>query len=80
MAELGDLANILGDSQAAPIEITVDMLDYTFIEECDDVEKLRGILAKLQSNEYGAYPQVRAQAYPIYTRALVFTTAPHFTF
>jgi hypothetical protein len=59
MAELGDMASLLGQSSTAPVEITIEMLDYTYIEECDDVDKLRGILDKLKTNEYGSYPQVR---------------------
>jgi hypothetical protein len=62
MAELGDLAAALGipDSEK-PVDITSDMLDYGYVEECDDPKKLKGILDTLRSGRDGVYPDVRRQ-------------------
>ncbi len=62
MAELGSMANVLGGEYGGSkkeVEIRVDMLDYGFIAECADVAVLKGIVEKLQTNEYGYYPEVR---------------------
>ncbi len=67
MAELGNLAGLLGGSEGKKnVEINVEMLDYGFVEECKDVDVLRGILEKLKSNEYGFYPDVREDITIIY--------------
>jgi len=54
---------LMGDAgtQAAE-EITADMLDYTYVQECTDANKLRGILEKLTSNEFGHYPDLEVKA------------------
>lgn len=60
MAELGDLAAVLNIPESEKtVEITSDMLDYGYVEECDDPNKLRGILDTLRSGRDGVYPDVR---------------------
>ena len=66
MAELGDmLANLSsGSNETDPIEatikgITVEMLDYDYVDKCKDIKILRGILALLKSGKEGHYPDVR---------------------
>lgn len=39
--------------------ITVDMCDYSYVDECNDEKKLRGILNLLRSGKEGFYPDVR---------------------
>ena len=43
-------------------EITVDMLDFGYVEGCSDVKVLKGILDKLQSGQEGIYPEVGCDA------------------
>ncbi len=62
MAELGNLGSLLAEStgeEETKTEITVDMLDFGYVEDCGDVKVLRGILDKLQSGQEGIYPEVR---------------------
>lgn len=59
MAELGSMAGLLGGEDGKKeVEIRADMLDYAYIEECADIGVLKGILEKLQANDYGYYPEV----------------------
>ncbi|KAJ0402712.1 hypothetical protein P43SY_007854 [Pythium insidiosum] len=39
-------------------EINVDMLDYGFVERCNDLDELKGILALLRSGKEGRYPHL----------------------
>jgi hypothetical protein len=55
MAELGDFL-VSGDTT---VNIDVEMLDYGFIEKCDDAKTLRGIIDTLKSGKEGIYPEVR---------------------
>ena len=51
MAELGDLAAALGvDEKDKKIEIATEMLDYKYVEDCDDTRKLKGILETPKSS------------------------------
>lgn len=57
MAELGDA--IIGEVSEVQTEgVLVEMLDYEYIEKCDDVKQLKAILAVLQSGKEGFYPHV----------------------
>ena len=55
MAELGDFLSQDDDSTK---DVTVDMLDYQFVNDCNDVQKLKGILNVLRSGKEGYYPDV----------------------
>ena len=55
MAELG---NVFGTEEVKTGEITVEMLDYDYVKNCNDVKKLRGIINVLESGKEGVYPQV----------------------
>ncbi|GLE04065.1 hypothetical protein PINS_up012976 [Pythium insidiosum] len=39
-------------------EIHVDMLDYGFVERCNDLDELKGVLAMLRSGKEGRYPHL----------------------
>jgi len=54
MAELGDYLE-QGTSRK---EVTVDMLEYKFIDECEDKALLRSVLGKLKSGEEGSFPHL----------------------
>ncbi|KAF4131956.1 Tetratricopeptide repeat [Phytophthora infestans] len=41
-----------------PKTIDVEMLDYSFVERCTDVDELKGILAVLRSGKEGRYPDL----------------------
>ena len=57
------MAGMMGQEEGAkPIEINVDMLDFGFVEECNDVATLKGICEQLKNNEYGYYPDLEAKA------------------
>mmetsp|Transcript_72932 Transcript_72932/g.207816 ORF Transcript_72932/g.207816 Transcript_72932/m.207816 type:complete len:342 (+) Transcript_72932:188-1213(+) len=57
MAELGDF---ITQGPKAKQEVTVEMMDYAFVDECQDAALLRGILAKLKSGDEGFYPHLNA--------------------
>ena len=57
MAELGDMLTYASNGEDEGV--TVEMLDYSYIETCSDVKKLRGIVARLKSGKEGLYPEVR---------------------
>lgn len=38
--------------------IDVDMLDYSYVDKCSDVDELKGILAMLRSGKEGRYPHL----------------------
>ena len=39
-------------------DVTVDMLDYKFVEECTDPKKLKLVLSVLKSGKEGFYPEL----------------------
>lgn len=55
MAELGDA---LSQDDDQTKDVTVDMLDYHFVNECKDIKTLRGVLHVLRSGKEGYYPDV----------------------
>jgi sperm-associated antigen 1 len=55
MAELGDY---LQQGPMSRKEVTVDMMDYKYVETCEDPGELRAILAKLKSHEEGNFPHL----------------------
>lgn len=55
MAEL-DKPFISSDLENIPID--VDMLDFAFVEKCDDWKQLFRILQELKSGKEGHYPEV----------------------
>ena len=57
MAELGDI--LTASSSVDENGITVEMLDYDYINTCKDANKLRGIIRVLKSGREGIYPEVR---------------------
>ena len=55
MAELGDY---ITQGPKSDKEVTVEMMDYKYVDECEDPAELRAILAKLRSGEEGHYPHL----------------------
>lgn len=55
MAELGDF---LISTESSDVEVTVDMMDYHYVNECKDDKKLRAILKVLESGKEGHYPHL----------------------
>ena len=55
MAELGDLLN--GQS-SAEAKVEVEMLDYGYVEKCNDWKQVHAILNVLRSGNEGHYPEV----------------------
>ncbi|CAM9269673.1 unnamed protein product [Scytosiphon promiscuus] len=56
MAELGDLLTAQGPTKAK--DVTVEMLDYDFLDTCTDPDLIRAIVRKLKSGEEGNYPDL----------------------
>ena len=56
MAELGNLLSLPQSEQKVNVE--VEMLDYGFINECNDRHQLSAILEVLKSGKEGIYPDV----------------------
>ena len=56
MAELGDSFGLDQDVNVNGIQ--VEMLDYEYIEQCNDIKILKGIISVLQSGKEGYYPDV----------------------
>ena len=48
--------------QNVEVEVVPEMLDYGFIEQCDDVSLLRAIYEKLLRGEYGKFPDLEQAA------------------
>ena len=46
---------------AAESSIQVEMLDYTYVKDCEDYKQLNGILQLLKSGKEGYYPDVSFQ-------------------
>jgi hypothetical protein len=55
MAELGDF---LSQADSTDDNVTVDMCDYGFVDECKDHKKLSGVLRLLRSGKEGFYPDL----------------------
>lgn len=55
MAELGDFSSEIEGNDAPA---TVDMCDYSYVNECNDKKKLSAILRLLRSGKEGHYPEV----------------------
>jgi len=62
MAEFGDLAGLTGESGDKKREITTEMLDYGFVEGCEDVEVLKGVVEALKTGRDGHYPDLEKKA------------------
>lgn len=56
MAELGDFFS--SSNEKPSVEVTVDMMDYSYIRECKDASVLKEILSVLKSGKEGYYPDV----------------------
>ncbi len=56
MAELGDL--LTGSSVEAEVKVDVEMLDYSYVDQCKETKKLKAILGVLRSGKEGHYPDV----------------------
>jgi hypothetical protein len=56
MAELGDFLSQPDSTDGD--NVTVDMCDYGFVDECTDQKKLSGVLRLLRSGKEGFYPDV----------------------
>ncbi|CAM9464078.1 unnamed protein product [Chrysoparadoxa australica] len=56
MAELGDF--LVSGGAGEEKEITVDMLDFEYANNCEDVEQLRGMLHVLKSGKEGHFPRL----------------------
>lgn len=39
-------------------DVTVDMLDYEFLDKCKDTDLIKAIVQKLRSGEEGHYPHL----------------------
>jgi tetratricopeptide (TPR) repeat protein len=57
MAEIIDEFLSLNASNKA-LEVCAEMLDYSFVQGCDDIDELRAILGSLQSGQHGRYPHL----------------------
>ena len=62
MAEFGDLAGLVGGESEKKTEITTQMLDYTFVDECQDIEVLKGVVEALKTGRDGHYPDLEKRA------------------
>lgn len=56
MAEI-DLAQLF--PEVDKINVEIDMLDFSFVEKCNDWKMLMKILQILKSGKEGHYPEVR---------------------
>mmetsp|Transcript_20138 Transcript_20138/g.30669 ORF Transcript_20138/g.30669 Transcript_20138/m.30669 type:complete len:425 (+) Transcript_20138:89-1363(+) len=52
MAEIGDM---LCSGRKSKMPVTLEMMEYKYIDDCDRVDELRSILAALRSGEHGRY-------------------------
>jgi tetratricopeptide (TPR) repeat protein len=60
MAELGSF--FLGnDGESAP-EVRIDMLDFDYVDKCEDVRLMKAIVNKLLSGDEGHYPELNKRA------------------
>ncbi|KAL7481324.1 hypothetical protein ACHAW6_007008 [Cyclotella cf. meneghiniana] len=58
MAELIDEFFSSSHSRSKAVEVCPEMLDYSFVEGCNDVNELRAILSSLASGQHGRYPHL----------------------
>eukprot|EP00968_Pinguiococcus_pyrenoidosus_P007359 scaffold489_cov259-Pinguiococcus_pyrenoidosus.AAC.37 len=58
MAELGDDLLISGGGNSRNVDVSVDMMDYAYVDGCDDVSTIRAILRKLKQEEGGRFPEL----------------------
>lgn len=58
MAELGDFMVSQDGEAEFTKDVTVDMLDYKYVEECTDAKKLKQVLTVLKSGKDGFYPEL----------------------
>ncbi len=56
MAEFGDLLSFSSDNQE--VKVDVEWLDYSYVNECKDIKKLKAILSVLNSGKEGHYPDL----------------------
>ncbi len=75
MAELGSLGALLqqaedGLGEEKQVDITVDMLDYDYVEKCSDRNRLKGILERLQGGGDGHYPDVSSSLFQFFVLTL----------
>ena len=54
MAELGDPLERGGSAK----DVTIEMLDYDFLDKCSDPDLIRAIVRKLKTGEEGHYPDL----------------------
>lgn len=54
MAELGDPLERGGSAK----DVTIEMLDYDFLDKCSDPDLIRAIVRKLKTGEEGNYPDL----------------------
>eukprot|EP00636_Phaeomonas_parva_P018943 CAMPEP_0118863972 /NCGR_PEP_ID=MMETSP1163-20130328/8672_1 /TAXON_ID=124430 /ORGANISM="Phaeomonas parva, Strain CCMP2877" /LENGTH=123 /DNA_ID=CAMNT_0006798031 /DNA_START=93 /DNA_END=460 /DNA_ORIENTATION=- len=59
MAELGDDLITYGGG-GREVDVTVEMMDYAYVDTCEDVATLRAILRKLKAGEGGRFPHLEA--------------------
>ena len=59
MAELGNL--FAGSSSGEEFKVEVEMLDYGYINECKDWNKINAIVNVLKSGTEGYYPDVSSK-------------------
>ena len=55
MAELGDF---ICQGRVSAKEVSVEMMDYTYVDKCEDLPELRSILKELKTGTYGRYPHL----------------------
>lgn len=59
MAELGSLFSGTTPSSTKDFNVDVEMLDYSFVNDCKDWKQLNAIVDVLKSGKEGYYPDVR---------------------
>ena len=52
--------DVINDNKRRTIEITTNMLDYQYVEKCNDVVTLKEILRELVAGKEGRYPHLEA--------------------
>ena len=57
MAEFADYV-LFEASGSKKIDVTPDMMEYDFVNGCEDPATLQAILTTLKEGEYGYYPHV----------------------
>lgn len=54
MAELGDPLERGGSAK----DVTIEMMDYDFLDRCTDPDLIRAVVRKLKSGDEGHYPNL----------------------